>query len=158
MARSNGNQDRTGGQPARQQYAGEGVDHGLPWNNASAAAHPQGYDQQAPGQLPWPQGQGQPQQAYQHPQGAPPLQQYQAQQGMPQGYAPPQYPQTYAPQPDAHHGHYFPQPGQAPPAADQAQYGYPQNGYAPPSTPAYQGYQDPAAQLRGSYAGHGEAP
>ena len=148
MARSNGNQDRTGaqvGQPARNAHP---LDHGLPWNNTGAPAGsypqdpqfaPQGYEPQPTGrpatpqptaQLPWPQH------------AAPQLQQYApaGYQGQPQGYTQPGYPpQSYPPQgaypADPHHGHYFPQ---AAPGDQQ----HP--------------YQDPAAHLRGSYPGHAE--
>ncbi len=147
MARSNSNPDRTGGQPARPQHAGEPIDHGLPWH--TGAAQPgQGFEQQPNGQLPWPQ-------QYQQAPTAPPLQQYQAQQVYaPPGYAPPNYPQAqaYAPQPDAHHGHYFPQTAAAPGSAEYQQPMYTTNAYAPSQA----AYQDPSTQLRGSYAGHGE--
>ncbi len=149
MARSNGNQDRTGSQPARPQHAGEPIDHGLPWHNGAGQQPGQAYDQQAAGQLPWPQ-------QYQQPQNAPALQQYQGQQGYaPAGYAPPNYPQTqaYAPPPDAHHGHYFPQGAQQQLGVDYGQ--QPHAGQAYAAAPA--AYQDPASQLRGSYAGQAEA-
>jgi SPOR domain len=162
MARSNGIQDRTGGQQGRQAHPGEAVEHGLPWSNGQGAGVPvtaaqQGYDPHAAGQLPWPQ-QGQQPYApgYQPAHTAPPLQQYQGQQPITQGYAPPQYPQpqAYAPQADAHHGHYFPQAAHGAAPHDYAQQqAYLQAGYAPQS-----GYQDPASQLRGSYPGHGEVP
>jgi SPOR domain len=164
MARSNGNQDRPGGQQGRQPYPAETVDHGLPWSNShgangSANAPPPGYDPHAAGQLPWPQAQQPFAQGYQQPpHTAPPQhshgQQYHGQPMGAQAYVPPQYPQplAYAPQPDAHHGHYFPQSAQVPQDLGQAGI-YQQAGYAPQP-----GYHDPAAQLRGSFPGHGEAP
>jgi SPOR domain len=157
MARSNGNQDRPGGQQGRQPYPAETVDHGLPWATAPAAAPPQSFDPHAAGQLPWPQAQQPFAQGYQQPpHTAPPAQQYHGQPPQAQAYVPPQYPQppTYAPQADAHHGHYFPQSAQAQPQQDYGQHtAYQPTGYAP-----HPGYHDPAAQLRGSFPGHAEAP
>ena len=151
MARSNGNQDRTGGQPGQPARAAPPVDHGLPWHNGQGQQGDlqHGYDalpagQHQPGQLPWP-----PQQT------APPLQQYQVQQTyVPPGYAPPSYPQpqNYAPQAEPHHGHYFPPAGSPQgSAADYAAQNYQNAAYA--QGQAYPpGYQDPAQQLRGSFA------
>ena len=143
MARSNGNQDRNGAPPARPARGTQPVEHGLPWHQGEAP--PQGYDVPSPGQphngqLPWPQQQPSPQ--------------HYAQPGYPQqGYA-----QPYAAAPDAHHGHYFPSPTQQPGLAEYGAPGYraappPPAGHGYPSQPAY---QDPAEQLRGSYAAHGD--
>ncbi len=153
MARSNGNQDRTGqpGRPARAAQA-QAVDHGLPWNGQTAPGAYQQDPQFAapnfdpaqagrppapppPGQLPWPQAMPQHQ-----PQGY-------AQHGYPNqaghAYAQPAHPQPNYQQPDGYaaepqHGHYFPQAeAQSHPAGANT-------------------YVDPAAQLRGSYPGHAE--
>ena len=170
MARSNSNQDRTGGQAARPARGSQPAEPGLPWHpGAQAHVAPQdpqfaGYDVPptgrpqtgpAPAQLPWPQAGQFTQQ--QPPPPPPPPQHYAPQQayGNPQqGYPPPAYPpQSYQQQPaaypaeshndlrsDPRNGHYFPQ--------------------QQPEQQAYPGpaaYHEPAPQLRGSYPGHGQA-